>query len=449
MDSSGLHWLTAAEAVRRMNAGALSSEDYVAACIERIDAVEAQVQAWAFLDRDFALEQARDADRARAQGMPCGPLHGLPVGVKDIIDVDGMPTEDGTVLHAGRRPSGSAPVVRMLKAAGAVIMGKTVTTELATYAPGKTRNPHNPAHTPGGSSSGSAAAVAAGMVPLALGTQTNGSVIRPASFCGVVGFKPTFGSVPRTGVLTQSPPLDQIGFYGRTVEDVALLAEAAFGHDEDDRATRPTARPPLVRVATTEPPLPPVFAAVRTPFWNDIDTDARAAFNELVDFLGDRARPFELPASARQAIDWHRTIMEADLAASFEVEYEQGRDRLSASLRGQIERGRQVSAVEYRKAVARIDVLNAGFGPLFDEVDAILTPATLGTAPAGLESTGSPLLCTLWTLTGMPAVSVPVLHGENSLPIGVQLVAARGDDARLLRAAQWLYNRVSASSSTT
>ena len=442
MDRAQLHWLTATEAARLMADGALSSEDYVRACIERIDAVEGQVQAWTFLDREFALHQAREADMQRAQGRPCGPLHGVPVGLKDIIDTQSMPTEDGTILHAGRQPGADAAVVRLLQAAGAVIMGKTVTTELATYAPGKTRNPHNPAHTPGGSSSGSAAAVAAGMVPIAIGTQTNGSVIRPASFCGVFGFKPTFGSIPRTGVLTQSPPLDQIGVFGRSVADIALAAELAHGHDEDDRATRVSARPPLLRVATSEPPLPPKLAAVRTPFWGEIDADARAAFDELVDFLGDRAQPFDLPDTARQAIEWHRTIMEADLAASFEVEYEKGRDQLSASLRGQIERGRQVSAVEYRKAVARIDVLNAGFGPLFDEVDAIMTPATLGTAPAGLGSTGNPLLCTLWTLTGMPAVSVPVLHGENGLPIGVQLVAARGDDARLLRIAGWLSNHV-------
>jgi Asp-tRNA(Asn)/Glu-tRNA(Gln) amidotransferase A subunit family amidase len=366
--------------------------------------------------------------------------------VKDIIDTRSMPTEDGTVLHAGRQPSEDAAVVRCLQIAGAVLMGKTVTTELATYSPGKTRNPHNPAHTPGGSSSGSAAAVAAGMVPLAIGTQTNGSVIRPASFCGAFGFKPTYGLIPRTGILTQSPPLDQVGVYGRSIEDVALLAETLVGHDEDDRATAPRARPPLVRVCGEEPPLPPTFAFVRTPFWSELDADTRAAFDELADFLGERARTFDLPESARQAIDWHRLVMEADLAASFEEEYDRGRDRLSASLRGQIERGREVSAVEYRKAVARIEVLNAGFAPLFDEFDAIITPATPGTAPAGLESTGSPLLCTLWTFTGMPALSAPLLRGENGMPLGVQLVAARGDDARLLRSARWLCNQVTAAS---
>jgi Asp-tRNA(Asn)/Glu-tRNA(Gln) amidotransferase A subunit family amidase len=442
MDASQLNWLSARDAARLIRDGAISSQQLAEACLGRVREVEPSVQAWQFLDAEHALAQARSLDEARAAGQPTGPLHGVPVGVKDIIDTRSMPTEDGTVLHAGRQPVADAAVVARLKAAGAVLMGKTVTTELATYAPGKTRNPHNPVHTPGGSSSGSAAAVAAGMVPLAVGTQTNGSIIRPASFCGVFGFKPTFGLIPRTGVLTQSPPLDQIGVFARTVEDIALITESLIGFDEQDKATQPRAAPPLTRVASSDPPLPPKLAAIRTPFWDQLDADAQAAYEELVAFLADRIEPFDLPASARQAIEWHRAVMEADLAASFEEEYERGREQISASLRGQIERGRTVSAVEYRKAVARIEVLNDGFRPLFDEFDAIVTPATLGAAPAGLESTGSPLLCTLWTLTGMPALSAPLLHAANGLPLGVQLVAARGDDARLLRTARWLWNTV-------
>ena len=442
MDAARLTWLTATQAARAIAAGEFSAEDYAGACIARIREAEPEVQAWTYFDPEFALQQARDADLLRAQGRSLGPLHGVPVGLKDVIDTRTMPTEDGTALHAGRQPRSDAALVRMLSGAGAVLMGKTVTTELATYAPGKTRNPHNPAHTPGGSSSGSAAAVAAGMVPLAVGTQTNGSVIRPASFCGVFGYKPTFGWIPRTGVLTQSPPLDQVGVFARSVEDLALLAETLVGHDEGDRATLPRARPPLRAAVQSEPPLPPRFGVVRTPFWERVEADARAAFDELAGFLGGHAQPFDLPESARLAIDWHRTVMEADLAGSFELEYERGREQLSASLRGQIERGRQVSAVAYRQAVARIEILNAGFAPLFDEFDVILTPATLGTAPAGLESTGDPLMCTLWTYTGMPAVTLPLLRGENGLPLGAQLVAPRGDDARLLRTAQWLWRRV-------
>lgn len=442
MDAGALNWLSATDAARAIRDGATSSEDLVRACLERIGREEPRVQAWTFLDEAYALAQARAADAWRREGKPVGPLHGVPVGLKDIIDTADMPTEDGTVLHAGRTPTHDAAVVRMLREAGAVILGKTVTTELATYSPGKTRNPHDPEHTPGGSSSGSAAAVVAGMVPLALGTQTNGSMIRPAAYCGAFGFKPTYGLIPRTGVLKQSPPLDQLGVFARSVEDLALGAEAIIGHDEDDAATRPRARPPLVRVAAEEPPLPPRLAFVRTPMWDAAEPEMREALEELVGHLGDRVAEFALPDSARSAWDWHRQIMEADLAASFEKEYDEGRDRLSESLRGQIERGRAVAAVDYLKALARIPILNAGFDELFDRFDAILTPAATGAAPRGLASTGSPVFCTLWTLCGMPAVALPLMLSESGLPLGVQLVAARGDDARLLRTARWLVGAV-------
>ncbi len=233
-----LSLLGAAAAAGALAEGRISSEELVAACLARIKADEERVQAWAFIDPEHALRQARAADSRRREGKALGPLHGLPVGVKDIIDTADMPTENGTVLHAGRAPSADATLVSMLRAAGAIIMGKTVTTELATYSPGKTRNPHNPEHTPGGSSSGSAAAVAAHMVPLAIGTQTNGSVIRPAAYCGVVGYKPSFGLIPRHGVLKQSRPLDQIGVIARSVEDAALLAEQLIGFDQNDPDTR-------------------------------------------------------------------------------------------------------------------------------------------------------------------------------------------------------------------
>jgi Asp-tRNA(Asn)/Glu-tRNA(Gln) amidotransferase A subunit family amidase len=445
MDAVRLEWLTATETARAIADGAMTAEEHVRACLARIEETEPVVHAWAHLDASDALQQARDADERRRRGQACGPLHGVAVGIKDIIDVRGLPTEDGTVLHAGRVARRDATVVARLRAAGAVVMGKTVTTELATYAPGGTRNPHDPEHTPGGSSSGSAAAVAAGMVPVALGSQTNGSIIRPASFCGVFGFKPSFGLVPRGGVLTLSRALDHVGVFGRSLDDVALLTEVVAGYDEDDPDTMPPrTRPPLARILAQEPPLPPRLALVRTPFWDRLDADARAAFDELAQALGDRAEPFELPASAAQAIDWHRTVFEADLAASFEREYDNGAAKLSASLRGQIERGRRVLAVDYRKALARIDILNEGFATLFENFDALVTPATLGTAPRGLDSTGDPLLATLWTYCGMPAVSLPLARGENGLPLGIQLVGARGDDARLLRTARWLCAAVAA-----
>jgi Asp-tRNA(Asn)/Glu-tRNA(Gln) amidotransferase A subunit family amidase len=445
MDAARLSLPTASEAARLIADGVLTSEDHVRACLARIEQTEPTVQAWVHLDAEFALEQAREADQRRMRGLPCGPLHGVAVGIKDIIDVRGLPTEDGTVLHAGHLPRRDATVVSRLRAAGAVILGKTVTTEMASYSPGRTRNPHDPEHTPGGSSSGSAAAVAAGQVPVALGSQTNGSIIRPASFCGVYGFKPSFGLVPRGGVLRLSRPLDHVGVLARSLADVALLTECIAGYDDGDPDTEPPrARPPLSAVLAQEPPLPPRLALVRTPFWKRLDDDARAAFEELAESLGEHAEPFELPESAAQAIDWHRTIFEADLAASFELEYERGAQQLSASLRSQIERGRQVTAVDYRKALSRIEILNEGFAELFANVDAIVTPATLGTAPRGLAATGDPLLATLWTYCGMPALSLPLARGENGLPLGVQLVGARGDDARLLRTARWLCATVAA-----
>src|SRR5687768_18158935 len=238
MDLTDLHRLSAAESARLIRDGVITSVQLVEGCLARIREVDARVEAWTFLDPEHALSQARALDEWRLGGNPIGALHGVPVGLKDIIDTADMPTENGSVLHAGRTPSRDASVVAMLRAAGAVIMGKTVTTEFASGASGKTRNPHNAAHTPGGSSSGSAAAVAAGMVPLALGSQTNGSVIRPAAFCGVYGFKPTHGLIPRHGVFQLSRTLDHVGLFARTSDDIALLAEQLVGYDERDPDTR-------------------------------------------------------------------------------------------------------------------------------------------------------------------------------------------------------------------
>jgi Asp-tRNA(Asn)/Glu-tRNA(Gln) amidotransferase A subunit family amidase len=430
--------LTAAAALAALREGRTSAEALVGGCLARIRADEERVQAWAFIDEEHALEQARNVDLVRREGKLAGPLHGLPVGVKDIIDTADMPTENGTVLHAGRRPGYDATVVERLRLAGAIILGKTVTTELATYAPGKTRNPHDPQHTPGGSSSGSAAAVAANMVPLAIGTQTNGSVIRPAAFCGVYGYKPTFGWVSRHGVLRQSRPLDHVGFFARSVEDLALVAEPLMGYDERDPDTRSMAGPRLLEVALQDPPLPPVFAFTKTPNWSDTEEPTRLAFDELAQALGAQCRPFDVPANFGEAWQWHRAIMEADIARNFHELYERGRSQLSESLRGQIERGRQVSAIDYNNALDRMHATGEAFDEIFDHCDVLLTAAAAGPAPLGLESTGSPAFCTLWTFTGMPAVTLPLLRAGNGLPMGVQLVACRGDDARLLRTARWL-----------
>ena len=449
MDASQLNWLSATDAARAVRDGALSTEQLVAACLARIRESEPQVQAWQYLDPEHALAQARALDERHRHGESAGPLHGVPVGVKDIIDTADMPTEDGTVLHAGRTPDLDAAVVALLRAAGAVILGKTVTTECATYTPGKTRNPHNPEHTPGGSSSGSAAAVAAGMVPLALGSQTNGSVIRPAAFCGVYGFKPTHGLIPRAGILKLSRTLDHVGVFARTIEDIALVAEQLVGCDESDPDTRPRARPPYREVAAQEPPLPPLLAFVKGPVWERAEEETKQAFAELVAELGDRVVEVALPETGQRALDWHRTIMEAEMAANLDLEWEKGRDRLSESLRNQLARGREVRALDYQKALARVSLLNDGFAELFVNYDAILTPAAPGTAPKGLSATGDPAFCTLWTLCGMPAISLPLMQGENGLPLGVQLVGPRHGDARLLRTARWLVGQVEGNREST
>jgi len=443
MDRERLHELSATEAAGLIRAGVLTSEELVQGCLARVRAVDGDIQAWTFLDPEHALAQARAADLHKASGAPIGALHGVPVGLKDIIDTADMPTENGSVLHAGRTPSRDAAVVARLRAAGAVIMGKTVTTEFATRTPGKTRNPHNPAHTPGGSSSGSAAAVAAGMVPLTLGSQTTGSTIRPAAYCGVYALKPTHGLISRRGMLMLSRTLDHVGLFARSVEDLALLAGELAGHDEEDPDTRPRARIPFAEIAAEEPPLDPMFAFLRTPLWDRTDADSQAAFAELIAALGDRVEQIELAPSAAQVWEWHAAIGGAEIALNLRREWETGRERLSAALRQRIERGRAVSALEYQIARSRIALLNESFLELFQQrYDAILTPAAFGTAPVGLASTGDPAFCAPWTLCGMPAVSAPLMEGANGLPLGVQLVGPRDADAKLLRTTRWLARRI-------
>jgi Asp-tRNA(Asn)/Glu-tRNA(Gln) amidotransferase A subunit family amidase len=443
MASEDLSLLSAYAAADRIRGGLLTSEELVGACLERIRALEPQVQAWTFLDEDHALAQARAADERKRTGEPIGPLHGVPVALKDIIDTADMLTENGCALHKGRLPREDAVVVQMLRGAGAVMLGKAVTTECAYFAPGKTRNPHNPEHTPGGSSSGSAAAVAAAMVPLALGSQTNGSTIRPAAFCGVYGFKPTHGLIPRTGVLTLSRTLDHIGLFARSIDDIALLAEQVCGGDDRDPDTRPRARVPFGAISREEPPLEPMLAFVKTPYWDHVDADAKEALAELVDALGERVEEVDLTPSAADAWAAHKAIMESEMAANFEREWTLGRDRLSPQLRSLIERGREVRAVDYQRALRGIPRIVDSFDELFMErYDAILTPAAPGTAPKGLESTGDPSFCTLWTLCGMPAISLPIMRGANGMPLGVQLVGRGNFDARLLRTARWLVARL-------
>jgi len=431
----------ALQAAREIRAGRLTSEELVQSCLAQIDRLEEELEAWAFIDRELVMKQALQADLIKRTGRSLGPLHGLPVGIKDIFDTRDMPTEDGTILHRGRRPLYDATVVTRLREAGAIIMGKTVTTELAVFSPGKTKNPHDLTRTPGGSSSGSAAAVAAGMIPLAVGTQTNGSVIRPASFCGIYGYKPTFGWISRHLALQQSRPLDQVGVFARSIEDAALIAETLVGHDPNDPDTLLQAAPQLVQIQAEEPPVEPKLAFIKTPVWEHAEQATREAFAELVAALDDRVAQVDLPAPFDAAHEQHRMIMEADLARSFNHEYQTGKEHLSAVLLEMIERGRRVLAMDYNAAVADIPGLYRGFDPIFEWHDAIITPATIGEAPVGLDTTGSPIFCTIWTLCGMPSITLPLLQGESGLPLGVQLVGRRGGDASLLRTARWLVDQ--------
>lgn len=438
--------LTLTQAAEDIREGRITSAELVKACLTRIEEVDPKIQAWAFLDPEHAMQQAEVADLHHKQGKAVGPLHGVPVGIKDIFDTSDMPTELGSPLWAGRTPRRDAAVVARLRAAGAVIMGKTVTTEYAYFYPGKTTNPHDAVRTPGGSSSGSAAAVGAHMVPGAIGSQTNGSVIRPAAFCGVVGFKPTHGLIPRSGALRLSRTLDHVGVFSRTVEDAALLAETLVGFDEEDPDTRLIARPPLATVAASSAPLKPRFAFVRSPAWEHGEPVIREAFAELVEALGEAVAEVELGASFAGAFEMHRTIMEVEMAHNLHRDYDKGGDRLSAVLRQQIERGRARAAVDYAAAVAGIPSFNAALDPIFDEFDAIVTPAAPGEAPHGLKSTGNPIFCTLWTYLGTPAVTLPLLWSPTGMPLGVQLVGRRDNDARLLRTARWLVQTVKSAS---
>ena len=284
--------------------------------------------------------------------------------------------------------------------------------------------------------------MAARLAPLALGSDTGGSVRQPASFCGVYGFKPTHGLVPRHGILKLSRTLDTVGVFARTLEDVALAAQQIIGHDERDLDTRPRARPPLLRTLAEEPPFPPRLAFIKTPMWSRADASTIDAFAELAETLGAQCEARELPESAAGAWDWMRTIQEAEMAANLDLEWQRGRDALHPALREQLARGREIGALAYQQALAHIPRLIEGFDELFENFDAIVTPSAPGVAPP-IESTGDPVFCSLWSLCGMPALNLPLMTADAGLPLGVQLVGKRDFDARLLRSARWLVRRLS------
>ena len=430
--------LTALEVREHLLSGQETVQEFTAKLGLFVDGADQAIHAFAHRDDRVVDLQADNLQRDRAAGHLPGPLYGVPVGVKDIIDTMDFPTEYGSPIHAGRYSVGDATVVSRLRAAGAVIFGKTVTTEFATTHPGPTCNPHNLAHTPGGSSSGSAAAVAAGMVPVALGTQTNGSVIRPASFCGVYALKPSRGLLPRTGVLDQSPSLDEIGVFARNLEDIAKLTEIMSGDDGHDSASARQSPRRLYDVAVSQPPLPPKFCFVKTPWWDDVEPEAREAYEAFVAHMGDSVEVVQLPDIVKQVSPWLVKVNEIELGVCLQKEWLHHREQLSEPLRLRVEKSMTMPGTDYLIAKDRMfHVMNA-FDEYFATYDAILCPAALGTAPKGLTSTGNPIMQTVWSFAGLPSVNLPLLTLSNGLPLGVQAVGSYQNDARLLRSSRWL-----------
>jgi len=434
--------LTAIDAVQKIQDGWLSSVELVTACLNRIDETENQLHAWAHLDRDHALAQAEAMDQIRRSGKPVGPLHGIPVALKDIVDTKDFPTECGTPAYSERRPSADAKIVERLREAGAVILGKTVTTELAFLHSAETRNPHNPEHTPGGSSSGSAAAVAAYHVPLAVGTQTNGSVIRPASFCGTYGFKPTRGIVSRCGLLQTSNSLDQVGVFGRSLEDVALLTDVIGCYDPNDEKSYSQPRPRMLESAKTDAPIEPTLAWFDLPFADRLSGDASEGLEEVVSALGSQVEKIQAPDTFAGLIETQRIIHEYEICHHLKPVFDTHWDKISKTLQPVVERGRKISTDEYQHAKGVMGQFESFFEEFFKDYDAILTPSSTGEAPNFEDGTGDPVFCTLWTLAGLPSLNLPLLVGANNLPIGVQLVGAQQEDDRLLRTANWMLTQL-------
>lgn len=436
--------LTATQAAAGVASGQLSSVALVTSCLARISETDDAIKAWAHLDADHALAQAAECDRIRKSGLATGSLHGVPVGLKDIIDTADMPTQRGTPIFAGRQTDVDARLVEHLREAGAVIMGKTVTTELAFVHANQTRNPHNPDYSPGGSSSGSAAAVAAQHVPLAIGTQTNGSVIRPASFCGVFGFKPTRGVISRTGLLQTSVSLDQVGCFGRTLADVALLTDVIGSYDQNDTVSFARPRPDMMKGAAAEAPVTPDLAWLDLPFYDRLADDARDGLDAVIGVLGSQVKRMSAADTLSNLVAVQALIHESEICQHQATVFNEHWDQISETLKPIITRGRRISTDEYSDALAVKASAQEFFANFFTEFDAIIAPASAGEAPLFGDGTGDPIFCTLWTLAGLPCVTLPLLVGHNNLPIGVQLIGAAEKDDRLLRTARWLQHTLAA-----
>ncbi len=430
--------LSANELVEKIKSGEISCVEACKAFIQRIDKYEKDVKAWAYIDKKTIIEKAEEKDEYRKSGKPLGPLHGLPIGVKDIIGTEDMPTECGTVLRKGISESSDAEVVNLLKVSGAIIMGKTVTTELAYFDPGKTTNPHDKTRTPGGSSSGSAAAVAAFMTPLSLGSQTKGSIIRPASYCGVVGYKPSYGLISRNGVLKQSSKLDQIGVFGKNVLDVALLAKSLIKKDLYDKDTVHYSADSMIEECKKGPHFEPKFIFYKTKNWKNIDNESQKAFQFLTKKFKKNIEIFDEPSYFKDIHNYHQIIHEADMANSFQKFYKNSKTKLGKKLVEAIERGMKYSASQYTEAVDFMEQSYRSYSEVFEDYHGVLSPCSTGVADKGLKSTGSPEFCTVWTYMGLPTISLPLLTGQNNLPLGIQLIGDKLDDLRFLGTANWL-----------
>jgi Asp-tRNA(Asn)/Glu-tRNA(Gln) amidotransferase A subunit family amidase len=415
------------ESVQALSDGTQKARAYCESCLARIRASEPTVKAWIALDDERALTIAAARDAERAQGERTGALHGIPVGVKDVYDTDDLPTEMGSPAFVGNQPGKNAELVARILAAGGYALGKTVTTEFAYMQPAETRNPWNPRHTPGGSSSGSAAAVAAGHVPVAVGTQTNGSVIRPAAFCGVVGFKPSLDRLPIQGALPFAETLDQVGMFARTVADAAYFAASLAGPGTFASEIEALSRPPKIAVLPRFP-------------WNAAEPGAarqlQASLKRLAD-AGTELKTVALPDDFDEAHRVHRTIMLYEGAREHATRQATYRRVMSAVLNAAIDEGLAMSHDEYRGALVRRAALAELALDLFEDCDALASLPAPGAAPERLDATGDPSFCTLWTLLGFPALTLPTGLSDGGLPYGMQLAGPTGGDDRLLRVASW------------
>ncbi len=415
--------LSAREAARRIAERRLTAVELATAYLDRIEAREGVVGAWQYLDREQALAEARRRDAEP----PRGPLHGVPIAVKDLIDTVDMPTGYGSPIYRGHRPAADAACVALARAAGAVVLGKTVTTEFAAFTPGKTANPRNPAHTPGGSSSGSAAAVADGMAPLAFGSQTAGSVIRPAAYCGVVGYKPSFGLISRAGVKPLADSLDTVGILAGNVEDAAFFAGVL------------TERPALRHLAMPEQP--PRFGLYRTPMWDEAEPATAAALDiarAALERVGAAVVELAIAPEHHGLDKVQDAVMGFEMCRSLAYERIGHSAELSPRLAQMLDAGMAIGADVYDAALARTEAARAGLDGFFGGCDALLVPAAPGEAPQGLGYTGNPVFNRMWTLLGVPCATLPARWDANGLPTGVQLVGRSRDDARLMACAAFL-----------